>query len=310
MSAADLARFSEGDLSRRKSARISAHLAGCAHCRQVSSQLADVSALLASAQVPPIPAHLAARIETALATESAQRAASELAGAGQRGEAGKGWLAHDRPARDRPARDRLGRPRLTSRLAPRLLAAAGAVAVIAAGISYGLVRQTGSPAGSANSPAAAPVAGGRLGTAPVRGPALPYQQAGQPATFTPIATRTDFEPATIGAQVRASLLAAGSSEATGSARAGVNSPQAAPASPAMTDKFGRAVNVAKLGACVDRIVPDGEHVLLVDVAQYRGRPATIIVTAGASGPAEIWVAGPGCSASASDLLARDTLPQR
>ena len=48
--------------------------------------------------------------------------------------------------------------------------------------------------------------------------------------------------------------------------------------------------------------------LLVDVARYRGAPATVIVTRpAAGGPEQIWVVGDGCSASRSDLLHHATL---
>ena len=48
--------------------------------------------------------------------------------------------------------------------------------------------------------------------------------------------------------------------------------------------------------------------LLVDVAEYQGEPATVIVTKpAAGGPEQIWVVGAGCSASRTDLLRRATL---
>src|SRR4030088_610097 len=53
-----LARFRQGDLSPRQ-----------------NEDLAGVTTMLASAQPPPIPEHLTARIQTALATEAARRVA-------------------------------------------------------------------------------------------------------------------------------------------------------------------------------------------------------------------------------------------
>src|SRR5260221_561100 len=70
-----LARFRQGDLSPRRNARIRAHLGGCARCSDLNEDLAGVTTLLAGAQPPPIPEHLAARIQTALATEAARRGA-------------------------------------------------------------------------------------------------------------------------------------------------------------------------------------------------------------------------------------------
>jgi hypothetical protein len=75
VSAEQLARFRDGDLGRVATRRVSAHLAACAACQADAEALAGLPALLAATQVPPIPEHLAARIETALATEAAHRAA-------------------------------------------------------------------------------------------------------------------------------------------------------------------------------------------------------------------------------------------
>src|SRR5258708_13086253 len=68
-----LAAFRQGDLSPRRNSRIRAHLAGCARCSDLNEDLAGVTTLLAGAQPPPIPEHLTARIQTALATEAARR---------------------------------------------------------------------------------------------------------------------------------------------------------------------------------------------------------------------------------------------
>src|SRR5258708_35462998 len=76
-----LARFRQGDLSPRRNARIRAHLGGCARCSDLNEDLAGVTTLLAGAQPPPIPEHLAARIQTALATEAARRGALAAGGA-------------------------------------------------------------------------------------------------------------------------------------------------------------------------------------------------------------------------------------
>src|SRR5260370_1137041 len=72
-----LARFRQGDLSPRRNARIRAHLGGCARCSDLNEDLAGVTTLLAGAQPPPIPAHLAARIQTALATGAAAPRAAQ-----------------------------------------------------------------------------------------------------------------------------------------------------------------------------------------------------------------------------------------
>jgi hypothetical protein len=49
-------------------------------------------------------------------------------------------------------------------------------------------------------------------------------------------------------------------------------------------------------------------VLLVDLARFEGKPATIIVIAAlAASPAEALVVGSACSASAQDILAHAVL---
>ena len=115
VSAEEIARFGEGDVSRRKAARISSHLAGCSRCARVRDDLAMVPALLARTAAPPMPDHLAARIQTALMTESARRASPEAspdvrpargaaagaaAAAGRRNERGRRKRARDAPVRN------------------------------------------------------------------------------------------------------------------------------------------------------------------------------------------------------------------
>ena len=65
-----------GIWARAESARVRAHLAGCARCTAAADDLAAVSTFLASVPAPPMPERLTARIETALAAEAASRAAS------------------------------------------------------------------------------------------------------------------------------------------------------------------------------------------------------------------------------------------
>src|SRR5260221_12382012 len=94
-----LAAFRQGDLSPRRNSRIRAHLAGCARCSDLNEDLAGVTTLLAGAQPPPIPEHLTARIQTALATEAARRV---VLTAGAAGTAAGGPPAQGRPTRTPP----------------------------------------------------------------------------------------------------------------------------------------------------------------------------------------------------------------
>jgi hypothetical protein len=43
------------------------------------------------------------------------------------------------------------------------------------------------------------------------------------------------------------------------------------------------------------------------VDRYQGRQATIIVVAGGAGGARVWVVGPGCSRTGSDVITQASL---
>src|SRR5262249_18641891 len=144
-----LARYRHEDLRRRRASRVRAHLAGCERCRALEEALAGVPRLPAAAQPPPIPEHLAARIQTALAAEAARRAVlpaqatSTAPGAAAGGEARQTRTEpaetgvhdprtsrHGRHGRDRT---RQRRPGFASPVALRTMAAAAAVVVLAGG---------------------------------------------------------------------------------------------------------------------------------------------------------------------------------
>lgn len=297
-----LARFRQGDLGPRRSARIGAHLARCARCQARSEELAGVTKLLASVQPPPIPEHLEARIHSALTTEAARRVKlpeENAAAAPAASPAGTGPAADGQhPRRKRPGHARRPRPVI----ALRALAAAAAVVVVAGGI-YEIAHNSASSssAGSSAAGPAAPATAGpsRPAAGPLAtGPVLPYRHAGGEASITPVMTGTDFASATLSSQVTAQLA----QHAHAGPVAGPNAPSAAqgPAD-GRSATFGHMA-VTDLAGCVNRIAA-GDLVLLVDVARYQGGPATVIVTQpSAGGPEQIWVVGPGCSASRSDVL--------
>jgi hypothetical protein len=321
VSAEKLAEFRPGELSLRRSARIRAHLAKCARCSALSEDLAGVSALLASVPPPPIPDHLAARIQTALATEATRRvtqpAGHEAGPAPVPGnhETGPALRSADHQARraPRPARHLSGRPRPRRTVVLGGLAAAAAVVVIGGG-TYAIV-QSGSGSMSSSAPsgtaASAPAAGLPAHAAPLRpgqalfGPALRYTRAGHQASVTPITTGTNYSAQKLNSEVATEVGKYG----TGFATAGPNamSPDQSQSSAAARGQrsFGN-IPVSALQGCVNRIAA-GELVLLVDVARYRNAPATVIVTELAeAGPEQIWVVGTGCSASRSDVLEHTT----
>jgi hypothetical protein len=347
-SAETIARFRAGELSARRTAKLQAHLAGCVRCAQTSADLAVVSTLLARTQAPPIPEHLSARIQNALAAEAAQRVvpgaaaeadghAAPFAGAAQPGgsavpgdmavpAAGPPVPAHERTrSAGRTARvPRAPRPRLAALASPvglRVLAAAGALAV-AAGGGYALVSQLGAATGTHSRAASASgrkaaeprAAAGAVtaGSPRAFGPTMHFLRDGRRVTFTPVASSTDFQPQTLAAQANAAISAVFRQKASES--------QTAPAATNATATGDRpsafvGARGAQLRACVARLSAGGT-VVLVDVAKFRGRPATIIVTqpprAGSAAAVvrQIYVVGPACSGTRSDLLAHRSVPAR
>ena len=319
VSAQTLAGFRQGDLSPRKSSRISAHLAGCDRCRAVDEDLAGVTTLLGGAHPPPIPEYLAARIQTALATEAARRVGPLIRPTGTEDGIGTAAPRHGWLPRGPGWLPRL--PRLGSRVALGSLAAAAAVLVVIGGMYELMISRgagsgpSGTAAGAPASRSAAPSAGnGPIVPAPgvrVSGPVLQYRHAGHQDSVTPVTTDTDFTPDRLGSQVAAAVTSYGAGTTKTAPNTnpllGVRSPATVPAKqPALVGD----IPVSVLQGCVNRIAA-GELVVLVDVARYRGSPATVIVTEVAViGSEQIWVVGTGCSGSRSDVLSHATTTVR
>jgi hypothetical protein len=305
-----LARFREGDLSQRRTARVGAHLTRCARCTDLSAELAGITMLLASTPVPVMPDHLAARIQASLASEAAGRLALDR---------GNEPRQRELPRHGGAPRRRLRLPVLASPVVVGALAAAGAIAVIGGGGYLALSRIANNGAGSAarsaaGSHAAAAAGVGQSGTAsrpllapPAFGPALPYSPEGgsRQASFVPVATGVNFVPASLATQVTAALS---------QVRYRLSEPapdSGTVPSPTATSQAGSrfaGIRLTVLEDCVGRIAA-GSQVLLVDVAKYQGRRATVIVVAPrVPAPRQVWVVGPACSASRGDVIAHRSMP--
>jgi hypothetical protein len=309
VSAEAMARYRQGDLNQRRTSHISTHLAGCDRCSALNEDLGGVTTLLASAHPPPMPEYLTTRITSAIAAESAKRAAAPAAGEAAATDTAPSARRHRSPRRSHL-------PRLAPKVALGGLAAAAAVVLVGGGI-YEVVGHSGPPASTAASgapsgsqPAARSPGNGPMASAlPVSGPALQYQRSGRRESITPITSSANFNPAGLSSQVTAEVRKYGA----GFAKTGPNaqpSGQHGLASPATVprEQTGTFADIplATLRGCVNRIAA-GSLVLLVDVAHYRDAPATIIVTeAATTGPMQIWVVGTDCSASSSDVLQRAT----
>jgi hypothetical protein len=295
-----LAEFREGLLGRRRSARIRAHLAGCSRCASLSSALAEVSALLASAPVPRVPDELAARLDGVLAAESAARAqaGTPAAAAGDaRAAPGGHGAAHGagrrRLGRPRPAR--AARPQRPWRATALRAASVTAAVLVIGGGGYGVSRLLQGGAHSSSSATASGAGGQRSGTRFVHG-AQASGGAGQPdiplhiGGLRVVHSGMNYLPGQLAAQAARVLARYALSYAGGKSPAGTARPPAG------------------LPGCV-KLVAGGTRVSLVDLATYQGQQATVIIEAGTGGqPGQVWVVRPGCSAGHRDLIAQVSLP--
>jgi hypothetical protein len=312
--AEDLARYRERDLGSRKSARIRAHLAGCPRCVGLDEDIAGVTAMLASAPAPVMPDQVTARIQAALRAEAAMPV---TAAAGARHETPPPLAAAGQHRQSRHAAGGAGSrrhwrlPELRSRLAVRALGVATAVAAVAGG-AYGISQLGAAVQGGASTSAGSAGLAGPLRQTPARlnAPALHYPVAGRQVTVTPVSSGTHFVQQHLASQVAGTLRRPGLSRPASQGPDISNHPRtrSAPISSGQRRSF-HGIPVSALQGCVMRISA-GRRVQLVDVASYQGRQATVIVVAaaGGTGGSRIFVVGPGCSASDSDLITEASLP--
>jgi hypothetical protein len=292
-SAEDLARLDLDALKPRKAAKIRSHIAGCAQCTHLNNLLSAVPATLASVSYPAMPEHLPARLDMALATESAQRLASAPAA-----EAGR----RDLPKRSRHARHRPGGWRMPgmSVLASRIVATAGALVIVGAG-GYEIASHTGNPglSGTSASSSGAAVPSARQMSL---GPSIRYGEPSATKTIRAVQSDANFTSSTLAVQtlgaMQAAKLRGAFSVPSASGPVGTTGANATKSS---ATEHGTPTATQLMG-CLDGLA--GRHaVLLVEIAKFENKPAMIIVTAGtAPREAEVWVVGPACSASHPDVL--------
>lgn len=304
MDAESLALCAEGLLSRRRSERVRSHVASCPECAAAQARLAGIPGLLASVPPPSLPPAIAARLDAALSAEAARRA-GPVPGAAP---------AHPVPARHpqpvpgrraagtRAAGTRAGGPHGPRfRIPARVLAAAAGILAVAGGVGYA-VSQTSSPQASSGSSAsrseAAPASSATAGPqvrSPVAGPASGAGPGGS-AGFTVSRSGTRYGKTTFAAQAAAVLSLP---------PAGLNHPA--------KGAGGLSLRPTTLTQCVDKVAGHAAvragAVRLVDQAQYRGQPATVIVVqATPAQPGTVYVAGGRCSGTEADILAHAPLP--
>jgi hypothetical protein len=289
--AVELASLAAGALRPRKAARIESHLGGCEQCTQLSHQLDNVPITLASAHYPPMPESVSVRIEATLAVEARQRLA-ELPAT----EAGRGDLPGRR--RRRVMRPDWHLPGL-SVSATRLVAAAGALVVVAGG-GYAIASEAlgGHPAASsAGSSAAAPVQVEQMSL----GPEVTYGGTSGRHTVHAVQSGADFVPASLSTQAVDAVRAA-QARRVSAAQPTVGVPGASRAQSSTSAGTAAPGVTGRLSGCLN-LIAAARTVLLVDIARFEHKPATLIVIAAtAASPAEAWVVGSSCSATDRDVL--------
>lgn len=266
-----LAEYRAWLITGRRRRAIAAHLSGCTECAALDARLAQVSALLAAAPAPSMPEALARRLDDTLAAEIQLPIPAER--------------------RSVPARKRRF-PSLASRswvavLRVRVMAPVAAAAAVLAGGGYVLSNLGG--VGTSSGPAAASAgsahgAKSEFGTAagmasgaaeaPV-GPARSNMAETGSGVFV-VTSGLNYTAATLKTQVAAQLRVRSSLRAT-------------PATFAES-------------RCVLKIT-HGAVPVLTEKAHYQGTPATVIVVS-RGGSDQVWVAGPACTATDSNILAQ------
>jgi hypothetical protein len=274
-----LAEFRAGLIAGRRGVTIAAHLAGCDRCTALDDKLAGVSALLASVPAPSMPDSVAQRLDAVLAAEVGRRNYPERAHVDRPGES----EAHDRPA----AKHGFRLP--TWRV---LVPVGAAVMVLLAGGGYGLSLLVGGPGSQQSFSSAAGSAVSAGSTASAAGSGAKAASRANPPEAAPLSPAPSarsqlrsqnqgFSPATLRQHVEAELrlpLASRPTKATSS----------------------------RVQGCI-RLLAAGAPLQLVESAQFKGQPATIIV-ARTGQDDTVWVAGPDCSAGRRDLLDTITVP--
>jgi hypothetical protein len=303
-SAEELALLDEGELRRRKAAKVSAHVAGCTQCTQVRAELTEVHTVLSGVPYPPLPMAVSVQIESALRVEVNRRIADAPAT-----EASRGVL----PARG--ARQGAGAvsrgwhlPGLSVPVT-RLVTAAGAVVLVAGG-GYLVASNLTSGVPTSSSSAGAPPSASQSMTA---GPNVTYGSPGSQHTIHSVSSRMNFVPKELRTEVLAAYHEAQvKGEAGNASVGGTSAPSGAvhgtAASPLQTSAAAASGGVGtRLAGCM-KAVADGRMVLLLDLAKYEGKPALIVVLGStATSQAEVIVTTNGCSAAAPDVVTRAPL---
>ena len=241
---------------------------------------ADLSVLAAAPE--PMPAEVAARIDATLA---AAPPALALLDGGRAGERTPGSL-------DRRRRMR----RWTAAAAVAAGVVALGLGVVSALPNAGLDNNKTAPFNGLNRPEGAEPAG--PGNAATPSAALP-PGLGAASGARVVASGNDYRRGDLGALARQpGLSAAAPGAGQGSApEPHSNDARKDSSDTAVPDELSRLRDAVALKSCVDAIQGEyGGTVTVVDFARFEGRPAVVVLLAGANGRSGLWavVVGPGC----------------
>lgn len=279
-----LADSAEGLLPAADDAAVRSHVSSCPACRQLATDLRDVSALLASDASPRMPDDVAARLEAALQAEPPLSVAP--------------------PARHPTVPAAPSRPRSRTRRMPVWVGAAAATVLGVTGAVIG-VRALEDSDSADSSTAGAALEADRAAEAPESALAAPGEGDG-------------YTAATLEARVAALVTGAAVDAADDSREAAPGSLPGAGAAAEPSSPTGQLSALATLAtpeglaACVASLTGrEGVTPIAVDLASYEEQPAAIIVL---PDPADretldVRVVGAGCSAADDDLIVATRVPR-
>jgi hypothetical protein len=323
----ELADFQAGMTDAARGDQLAAHIAECPECASVAERLSQVSAMLASIPPPAMPDGIEDRIMGALAVEAARRnsagvdsvalatSASVPSPAPSSTVASLIGPSASTPPSDSPAPASpvlplpVGVPSLVAarRRAWRRQSMTAPLGVLVAAAACLMLAFVGYRLSGTGHPATSSAVGGGASSQNSRGNA---QAGGAPGTrrhtfnppadtsmgpttvsFVVLVSRTNFQKATLRAQVIQQMAAPQNTD-----------PAASPGSSVSTGPGGPLTPSAQLIGCVKHLLGSTRPVL-VEEASYQSLPVYVIAI-----PNRVWVVARSATAADPEVLASATLP--
>lgn len=273
-------------------ARVEAHLADCAECRSLRARLKLVTEVLQRQPAPPIPENVAARVMAALAAEPMPTNDASAPDVSDSATVGVRDLD--------PARSGRGRRRWLR----QGLAAAAAVAAIVGIGTVGVAVFRSSEVGTSatyesapGGPAAAPVPPQPASAPHLLTSGRTYTQGNLKATVSQLLART---PAFSDKSASDRTASPPSERALGT-----------PEGDSQDQALSRLRDQTVMAGCLATLTAGRVSApLVVDLATYEGRPAAIVIVPSPTpGRVDVFVVGPNCSSTTSDLIIATSVPR-